>query len=109
MYKQRQSYRDFNHLIEHIIRARVNLMEGFKEEPKCETCEKVKQRDRTGEICMDLFNKEDMMRKILLSLIICLLPFSAFAASGVYDGFYHDLFAKAVDMDTDTIYGTTLN
>ena len=47
--------------------------------------------------------------RIFLAFVFSLMMTSSFAASGVYDGFYHDLFAKAVDMDTDTIYGTTLN
>lgn len=50
----RRIYRDFSHIQEHIENARKNLMEGFDEEPKCTDCEKVKARDRTGEICMDL-------------------------------------------------------
>ena len=44
------------------------------------------------------------MKKLFLTITLAFLfSIPAFGASGVYDGFYHDLFAKAVDMDSDTI------
>ena len=43
------------------------------------------------------------MKKLFLVLALLFgFSVSAFAASGVYDGFMYDLAAKAVDMDTDT-------
>ena len=59
---KRQSYRDFTHMKEHVENALENLREGYNEKPLCKDCEKVKKRDRSGEIETDL--------KLVLTMII---------------------------------------